>query len=326
MIDVRDKIRDFVKRRGSVLTMDVVRELKVSSIIAGAVLSELVSKGLLSVSHLKVGSSPVYYVPSQKSQLEKYSSYLKNIEKQAFELLKQRRILKDSELPPALRVALSNIKDFAVLIDVVTPQGVTERYWKFYNVSNEEVKQLLTQKASSNVNKVREQSSANEKKTVEEKPQPEHKPEQKSQILISPEGQVKLTEKDNASTKKDSPEKAEITEKSEPIEEIKTQKGFISKVIEFFNQNNVGILSSNILKKDKEAEFIISYASPLGNIKLYTYCADKKRISDKDISFAYLESLNKRLPLLFITSGELTKKCKELLNTKFKGTIVKKIN
>ncbi len=314
MISLADKALEFVKKRGYVLTKDIVNEFKVSSVIAGAILSQLVSRGLISVSHLKVGSGPVYYIPSQKSKLEAFSGYLKGIEKEAFELLKQHKIIKDSELTPALRVALSNIQDFATLIEVVTPNGVSEKYWKFYNLTNEDIKRILSEQQtnsksarnlnSSQPNKI-EPDSESPKLNINQQSEPE-----KQQILVEPKPDKSTPTSLETNSQKD----------TSPM-----QKGFLLKVFNFFDENNITVLSSNIIKKDKEAEFVISYESPLGIITFYAYCVDKKRVSDKDLSLAYMEALNKRLTLVFITSGEFTKKCKELLLTKFKGVVVKKL-
>lgn len=321
MISLADKVLDFVKRRGYVLTRDVVNEFKVSSVIAGAMLSQLVSRGLLAVSHLKVGSGPVYYIPSQKSKLETFSTYLKGIEKEAFELLKQHKLLKDSDLPPALRVALSNIKDFAVLIEVINPKGESERYWKFYNVTNDDVKRILSERFNEQ-NKEQKTQPAQPNQQHLEKPLENKTEESKAATSAEKTGKPEKQPNEDKQITLEEPEE-------KPNQETKLfeekPKGFIAKVVNFFNQNNIKILNSNIIKKDKEAEFTVLYESPLGNTSYYVYCIDKKRISDKDISPAYLEALNKRLPLVFITSGDLTKKAKEQISTKFKGSVIKKL-
>ncbi|MFC1682475.1 hypothetical protein ACFL0X_02575, partial [Nanoarchaeota archaeon] len=62
----------------------------------------------------RVGSSPVYFLEGQERGLEGFSNHLKSKEKEAFDLLKEKKFLGDSEIEPAIRVALRAIKDFAV--------------------------------------------------------------------------------------------------------------------------------------------------------------------------------------------------------------------
>src|SRR3989338_5321272 len=89
-----------------------------NNIFTAAFMSELVSEQKLKISHMRVGSSPLYYIVGQEEQLQKYSDHLNNKEQEAFKLIKQKEILLDIEQEPAIRVALRSIKDFAIPIKI----------------------------------------------------------------------------------------------------------------------------------------------------------------------------------------------------------------
>ena len=75
-------------------------------------------------------------MPGQEKMLENFSEYLKSKEKEAFILLKEKKILKDSEQEPAIRVALREIKDFAVSF-----KKNEEIYWRYFTTEEPEIKE-----------------------------------------------------------------------------------------------------------------------------------------------------------------------------------------
>jgi hypothetical protein len=111
---IKDKILSTLRLKGPSLPVPISKEIEMSPLFASAFLSELLSEKKLKISHMKIGSSPAYFIPGQEPQLEKYSQHLKSREKDAFELLKQEKILQDTKQLPAIRVALRSIRDFAI--------------------------------------------------------------------------------------------------------------------------------------------------------------------------------------------------------------------
>ncbi len=151
-ITLRDKVYEFVKIKGVVLPIDIAKEFKLDTLFASALLSELAKSNKVKISYLKVGSSPLYYIPEKKYMLEQYINYLNKKEREAFNMIKEKKLIKDKELEPAMRVALSSLKDFAVLIEVVKPNGESEKYWKFYTLNDQDVINIIKEKESKNDN------------------------------------------------------------------------------------------------------------------------------------------------------------------------------
>ena len=133
----QEDIITFIRNKGPIVPMDLANNMKVESYIASAHLSDLLSKKLIKISNLKMGSSPLYFLPEQKKMLEGFSDYLHQKDKIAFNELKERLVIRDSKILPLLRVSLRNIKDFAVPLEV-TYKNKKEIFWKFYSLSNDE--------------------------------------------------------------------------------------------------------------------------------------------------------------------------------------------
>src|SRR3989344_5530 len=109
-----EKIIEVIKRKGPSLPIQISKEVGLSSLFISAFLSELAGEKRLKISHLKVGGSPLYFLEGQEEQLEKFYNYMPPKEAEAFLLLKEKKILKDAEQKPAIRIALRSIRDFAV--------------------------------------------------------------------------------------------------------------------------------------------------------------------------------------------------------------------
>jgi hypothetical protein len=129
---IKRKIISIIQEQGPSLPVQIASKTQVSPLFISAFLSELLSSQEIKTSNMRVGSSPLYLIPGQEPQLEKFAIYLKSKEKEAFILLKENQILKDSEQQPAIRVALRAIKDFAI-----PSQKNNELYWKYFTYQKE---------------------------------------------------------------------------------------------------------------------------------------------------------------------------------------------
>jgi hypothetical protein len=134
--EIHQKIISILKERGPSLPIQIAKETEMSSLFISAFLSELTNEKRIKVSNLKVGGSPLYYLEGQEEKLEQFYKYLHPKEAEAFLLLKEKKVLKDSDQEPAIRVALRSIRDFAVGF-----RKDEEIYWRFHSMSEEEIKE-----------------------------------------------------------------------------------------------------------------------------------------------------------------------------------------
>jgi len=133
---IKEKILFILHRRGPSLPVHIAKETELSILFASAFLSELASEKKIKISNMKVGNSPIYFIQTQESILEKFSQHLKSKEKEAFLLLKEKKFLEDKKQEPAIRVALRSIKDFAIPF-----KKNEEIFWRYFTISEKEFKE-----------------------------------------------------------------------------------------------------------------------------------------------------------------------------------------
>jgi len=139
--ETHEKIIEVLKRRGPGLPIQLSKEIGLSSLFISAFLSELAHEKKVKISHLKVGGSPLYFLEGQEEQLERFYNYMHPREAEAFLLLKKKKILRDSEQKPAIRIALRSIRDFAVGFKVND-----EIFWRYAFAPESEIIELIEPK------------------------------------------------------------------------------------------------------------------------------------------------------------------------------------
>ena len=302
--DYRPRVMDFVKRWGPVLPVQISKELNTNILFAGAMLSELVSRNQVIVTSTKKGGSPYYYVKGQEPKFQGIASNLSGREKEAYEVLKEKKVVRDKESTPWLRVALRAISDFAVQLNVTTDNN-NEIFWKWYLLDEKRTEEIIK-----DILKLKE---------VTESIQPsEIKLEQKQEVAqsnLSEKEQETITEQlasqdiNRVSTKR----KAQHRQKAADIEFL---------ALEYFNERAIKIIEKQTVRKSKDSRFIVEIPSGIGNISYYVRAKSKVTITEDDLMLAFGEAKQRGLPALIITTGELSKKAKELLDTNLKGQLI----
>ena len=283
---MNDQILSFIKSKGPTLPVKISGLIGVDILTASAMLSELVSKNELKLTSLKVGNSPLYYIPNQEEQLDQYLDRLHEKEKPVCQFLKQKSVLRDKDLNPLQQVALRNSKDFAKPLNVKV-NGSQEVFWKWHTVSTDETKDLIRKELG-------------------------YKEPEKKVVKSLQEKQEKLEES------------RKLTETSERPKKQASEE-FHNKVSETFNSEDITIIDSEVVRKNSEIDMVIRIPSAVGKLKYYVKARNKKLSNDKDLSSAYVQGLTKNLPVLFVYTGKLTKKAESMLDNEFKHITLKKI-
>jgi hypothetical protein len=305
------RILSIIRAKGPLLPIHIVKEIGWDTILVGAALSDLSKKGHIKMSNTKIGGSPVYYAQGQEHKLQDLYKQLHEKEQKAYDLLKEKKILKDDNLEPVTRVALRNIKDFAKPLEV-TINNEKQIFWKWYLISNEEAGNLIKQTLKKPIKEdIKEAQKETQKET-----QKEEKKEEKEKTS---ENNTKR-EKEQKETQKE--EKQESLEEKQEIEE---SSPFLKKIKEYFSKNQIEVLEQNIIRKTSDAEFIIKVPTSIGSARYFCKARSKKKLNDSDLSNAYVQGEVKKLPVLLLITGELTKKAESLLDEQFKNLNVKKI-
>jgi hypothetical protein len=300
-LETRSKIISFLKIRGPSLPIHISRETGVSTLFAGAFLSELASNSEVKISSMKVGGSPLYFLPGQESQLENFSNYLQSKEKEAFSVLKEKKLLEDRKLEPAIRVALRSIKDFAFPLLLNSPEQIL--FWRFYSLPEEEAK-LLVEKL------IVKPIQVEIKKKVEEKKQ-EIKPDIK---VEKPKPQIKEIKEEKPDIKKEEVEKPLLTIKEQAKKPGKEKSNFVNKIINFLESESIELIEEKEYKK-KEYEAKIRINSDIGKISFLLIAKDKKTITENDLTIALQKAQSSKMPSFLISTGSLNKKAQAYLDS-----------
>ncbi|MBU1976307.1 MAG: hypothetical protein KKG59_07945 [Nanoarchaeota archaeon] len=310
MVMNTESVLEFVRTRGPCLPNNIKKVLGSDTMIIGAVLSELASARKIKVSHMKVGGSPLYYFPGHEFKLQDHFQHLNEKDKHAYESLKSRRILRDRELTPLLRVSLRNIKDFAKPVEV-SLGAEKELFWKWYLLPNDVASSEIREKLGK---KDMDTSIQEEKPEVKETPKEEVI---KATIIDQSPAQTKLVEKEE-------PEKNE-EKQTKPSKKPAQTSAFLDEIKYYFRKNGIDVVETNIIKKSTEIDFIVRIPSPVGHLRYYCKAKSKKKINHADLSAAYVQGESQKLPVLVLTKGELNKKAESMLDKEFKNMRVQKL-
>jgi len=144
MIITKDNLLRFVRENKYVTPTIISENFETSTMIASAALSELSKGKLISISNLKIGSTPYYYDPRQKNCLiELGKKHLSGYDKEAMIKLHEQQIINDAALTIQLRLSMEKIKDFAIPLEM-TIQGKEIRFWVWYQRDINETKKQIS--------------------------------------------------------------------------------------------------------------------------------------------------------------------------------------
>jgi hypothetical protein len=384
----KEKIIDIVKQ-GPTFPAKIAKQLGGGgdTMLIGAILSTLISSGDIKVSTLKVGGSPLYYIPDQESKLEDFLNYMNDKDKNAFRLLKEKKVLQDSDQEPLTRVSLRTIKDFAKQFEV-DYQNKKVLFWRFYSVSQEEAV-VLAKKLVSIVKpiEVEEPIIVPEPMRIPEQKQ-EHKSEHKASLILEPkpaaadrvveksvaaehhadivqqvleepvsvavpsekvhdkhehhekseQHEHKVEKHERASTEKHGHDSEKESEKHSDSAKESTEKhskpkthtpkapkaeyNFYQLILDHILSKKLDLISK---EKVKKTEYDMVLKNHSNNEYIYCKAKDKNTISEGDLAPALIFAQNKKMPCLFLSTGELTKKVELLITKEFSGLTFERI-
>lgn len=308
-MDDQERIIYFLKVTGPVLPAQVAKNINTNILLASAHLSELSSQGKVKLSRLKIGGSPLYYLPEQKEKLQNFVHNLDSKDQETFHQLKEKKILREKNLDLLTRVSLRGIKDFAQPLNLNINQN-RELFWKWYLLTDEQAISLI-------------------KSQLSPPPQPETKPP--SEIKPTPEPikeppETEAKEEPSAEPRPKKPLFQKLKEKFKPQRRELLDQLF-PQVESFCQEKNIRIESRETVRKNAEMNFILKVPSVVGKLTYFCKAKNKKRCDEKDLSAAYMEAQAKKLPLLFLYTTEISKKAQAMLDSgAFENAMVKKLD
>lgn len=290
LIQNKDLIVSTLESRGPSLPVHIAKSVNLSILFASAFLSELYGEKRVLMSHMKVGSSSLYYLPGQEAKLENFVQYLNPKEKEAFNLLKKEKLIKDEQQEPAIRVALRQIKDFAHPLKI-SINGEPQIFWKYFLLSDQETESLAHQAIPSKKENFAPEETKVEKPEVSQERR--EKPQKKTRI-ISPAKSVSLN-----------------LPFSSPAQE-QPLSSFAQQVKEYLQKKEI-TLHQVVSDNKKELAAKISIQTQFGPQAFYLVAKDKRRIKEDELIEALQKAHSEKLPAFIISTGDLEKKANSLL-------------
>lgn len=314
--DMKSRINNYIRFRGPSLPIHLSKECKTTLLLASAFLADLVSEKTLKISNLKVGGSPVYFLPGQEAMLEKFHTFLPGRERDAFLMLKEKKILQDDEQEPSIRVALRNIKDFAAPYTIKFGEK-SIILWQFHSLNEEEAKNLISEKLENIQPKIQEKPaeipelSPKVEEKIQEKPIEEKIQEVREEIKAKLEVIEEIPIIEHPKQEKPAEIKLEPIfqadkAKPKPKREKPKPDKFLEEIKQYLTGKNIEIVKVEKFDK-KEVTAIIKENSK----EIFLLAVDKKRIDEQDMLKAHKKSQPLNISYMIISRGEPGKKLKE---------------
>ncbi len=299
---IKNRIVSILMRRGPSIPVNISKEIGLTILFASAFLSELASEKIVKISYMRVGSSPVYYLPGQETSLEKFSQFLKSREKDAFLLLREKKFLRDREQSPAIRVALREIRDFALPFSVGD-----EVVWRYYLVPESEFK--ISEFKFTKPETLKEERPILIQPIKEKEPFIEVK-EEKSVIMTPITNEI--SEEKSAEEKHERPARKEkVKLKTLSLKKKKPAKKddkFFASIKEFLSKNSIDLIDIESFGKK---EIILKIKDKGENKLLIAY--NKSKITENEIINAAKKSSDVGMPYIILGQGGTLKKLDNLI-------------
>ncbi len=291
---IKERIISFIQSNGPSLPVQIAKQSGLSILFASAFLSELYGDKKIKMSFLRVGSSPLYFMPEHEDQLERFSQFLKSKSKEAYALLKENKILKDTEQQPAIRVALREIKDYAIPF-----HNDEDLFWRYFLVTEQEVGNYFSDVPAENIKHVEEKEKIEETNLMEEKE------EIKTEIKEEPREEIKV----KTPKKEKSTNVKKSTKNKKPAKNDKKNENFFNKIKEVLAKKGIEIIDIKDFKND---EAILKVNNKGQEEIIFFY--NKKKITDKEILSSFKKVANENLKHSIFFFGEPSKKLDDLIS------------
>lgn len=107
--------------------------------------------------------------------------------------------------------------------------------------------------------------------------------------------------------------KNEVQTTITPQVKQKKSSEFENDVLNYLTNNNLEANNKKTIRKNSDLEFESSMQTNLGNIHIYIKARKKSSVNESDLGLALNLSNEKKIPILFLTDGKLTKKAEKYL-------------
>ncbi|MFT4310569.1 MAG: hypothetical protein ACMXYC_02965 [Candidatus Woesearchaeota archaeon] len=349
----RELILQLVQQKGPLLPSDITKETQENTIMLGAYLSDLVNNKQIFVTQAKIGGSPLYFTQAQRTKLFRLRAHLNDKDKELYDELEKKKVLVDKDLTPLQQAGVRKLKDFAIQL-TITYNKEQFVVWKWHLTSNQQAVELLKevfmpnaiQQTTINVEPpqnanvpVNSETLNTLKPTQSEAQQDTNTPNKEALQETIPET---IQNDKQESPKESPPEKTSVLQNTpkpsesskvtiqqrilqpeqESQQSIPLKETNIQDIADFLSQKGINLTDIQLITKAKEYECIATIKTQIGNLPYYCRIKRKAKCNEADIAVAYVSGIQKHLPILFVTTGTVTKKIIDTIYQKYPGLLV----
>jgi hypothetical protein len=316
----KEKILEVV-RQGPTVPSKIVKIVGGDTMLIGAMLSGMIGAGEVKISTLKMGGSPVYYIPGQEEKLEDFIQYLNEKDQRTVRDLKEARVIQDSKQDPLIRFSLKTIKDFAKQFEI---RG--QMFYRYFLVNKEDAERVASdmlkeqevppQEVMLNKNSTALDKEVAIQHAVSKEPVEIQSNTGSETIGVEPKRATHTSEVPVkiAHDVKGPKEPKELKELKEPKESKELKTDFFESIKSHVHKLGLDIVGKEKIKKTEYALILKNHDS-----NEYHYCVakDKKTINEGDLSTAFVFAHQKKMPCIFLMTGKLSKKAEAMSQKEF---------
>lgn len=277
MLSPGDIVKEYLNKNGPSLPIEIGKALGYNSLLTKAVLTELISQGIIKQSKKTVGNSLLYYLTGQDDLVrKKLYNELSIPEKHALTRFREaNKPLTIDELSPQERYVINNLLDF-VEMNMINNERVFTLKGFIYPTQKKEAPRIQLP-------------------TIMPKPVVMPQP-------LQQERQFEVPQLFSIKPKKEEP-------KIEESEDDDSKGGFDDEVIKHLKRMGEYTVAK-VIRRDRETNYVLKLEKPFTQT-FFVKSKNKQRINESDLSLIYTETLQEKKPGLLITKGDLTSTAKK---------------
>ena len=102
-------------------------------------------------------------------------------------------------------------------------------------------------------------------------------------------------------------------------EEIVKDKDLLNVLNKYMDANGIEIIRTLVVKNNREINMIVKVPSQAGDLKYFVKARRRKRLNEGDLLLAFTESQTLKLPILYFSNAELSKKTLDYIKKNIPG-------
>ena len=110
-----------------------------------------------------------------------------------------------------------------------------------------------------------------------------------------------------------------LKKENEEVDEIVKDKDLLETLNKYMASNGIEIIRTLVIKNNREINMIVKVPSQAGDLKYFVKARKRKRLNEGDLLLAFTESQTLKLPILYFSNAELSKKTQDYIKKNIPG-------